>query len=127
MKILGVGLRGSLIGMVCLVVAAFGTAFAQEEDSPMVAGVLWGESSHPEKTAYLVGAGNLLTVEYIVQQKSDNQPSDEQSSIRQWWNGLEDVSLDDLINTVDTWYQENPEELQVPVLVVLWNSYIEAD
>ena len=127
MKNLRIGLRGSVIGLVCLVIAAFGTAVAQEEDSPMVAGTMWGESSHPEKIAFLVGAGNFLTVEYIVQQKSENQASDEQSSIRRWWDGLEAVSLDELIETADAFYRDNPNQMTVPVLVVLWNAYIETD
>ena len=68
----------SLGGLVCLALGAFGTAFA-EEDIPRIDGTLWGESSHVEKTAYLVGARNFLTVEYVVQQQSDAQPTDEQS------------------------------------------------
>lgn len=126
MKTLIVGLRGFAIGVVCLLVGAFGTAFA-EDDSPMADGVMWEESSHVEKTAYLVGAGNFLTVEYIVQQKSENQPSDEQSAIRRWWDELEDVSLDELIETVDTFYRDNPNQMTVPVLVVIWNAFVETD
>ena len=115
-----------MVSLVCLVVGAFGTAFA-EEDIPLTDGTLWGESSHVEKTAYLVGAGNFLTVEYVVQQQSENQATDEQSSIRQFWDGLEDVSLDELIDAVDNFYQENPDKLTVPVLVVIWNSFVETD
>ncbi len=119
-------LTASLAGLVCLAVGAFGTAFA-EEDIPLTEGTLWGESSRVEKTAYLVGAGNFLTVEYVVQQQSDTQPTDEQSSIRQFWDGLEDVSLDELIDAVDNFYQENPDKQTVPVLVVIWNSFVETD
>ena len=72
MKTIRMGLRGSIIALVCFAVSGFATAFAEE--SPMVDGVMWGESSHVEKTAYIVGAGNFLTVEYIVQQKSENPP-----------------------------------------------------
>ncbi len=68
----------SIVGLVCLAIGAFGTAFA-EEDIPLTYGTLWGESSHVEKTAYLVGAGNFLTVEYVAQQQSETQSTDEQS------------------------------------------------
>ncbi len=119
-------LTASIIGLLCLAVGAFDTAFA-EEDTPLTDGTLWGESSHVEKTAYLVGAGNFPTVEYVVQQQSDTQPTDEQSSIRQFWDGLEDVSLNELIDAVDNFYQENPDKLTVPVLVVIWNSFVETD
>ena len=126
MNKLNVWLRSIIIGVFCILTGAFGTAFA-EEDSPMAAGVMWEESSQVEKTAYLVGAGNFLTVEYIVQQKSENPPTDEQSAIRRWWDELEGVSLDELIDTVDAFYRDNPNQMTVPVLVVLWNSFVETD
>ncbi len=126
MRKIRVGLKGSTLGLVCLAISAFGTAYA-EEDSPMADGVLWGESSHVEKTAYLVGAGNFLTVEYIVQQQSGNPPTDEQSSITRWWSGVENTSLDDLIATADAFYRDNPNQMTVPVLVVIWNAYVETD
>jgi len=126
MNKLKVWLSSTMIGVFCLLMGAFGTA-AAEEDSPMAAGVMWGESSHVEKTAYLVGSGNFLTVEYIVQQKSENAPTDEQSAIRQWWDGLEEVSLEELIDAADTFYRENPDQMQEPVLVVIWNSFVETD
>ena len=126
MKTIRMGLKVSMIGLVCLAVSGFGTAYA-EEDSPMAAGVLWGESSHVEKIAYLVGAGNFLTVEYIVQQHSDNPPTDEQSAIGRWWAGIENTSLDDLIATADAFYRDNPNQMTVPVLVVIWNAYVETD
>ena len=118
MKTKRVRLKRSMIGLVCLAVSGFGTAFA-EEDSPMVDGVMWGESSHVEKIAYMVGAGNFLTVEYIVQQKSENPPTDEQSAINEWWAGVGDTPLDDLINTADAFYRDNPNQMTVPVLVVI--------
>ena len=126
MNTLSIGLRGSIVALVCLVVSASGTAFA-EEDSPMVDGVMWEESSHVEKIAYLVGAGNLLTVEYIVQQKSENPPTDEQTSIDEWWEAIGDTSYDDLIATIDAFYRDNPRQMTVPVLVVIWNTYVETD
>ena len=119
-------LTASIVGLVCIAIGAFGTAFA-EEDIPLTDGTLWRESSHVEKTACLVSAGNFLTVEYVVQQQSDTQPTEEQSSVRQYWDRLEDVSLDELIDAVDNFYQENPDKLTVPVLVVIWNSFVETD
>jgi hypothetical protein len=114
-------------GVVGLLLGALGTAFAQGEDIPLTDGHLWQLSSHVEKTAYLIGAGNFLAVEYVVQQQSDSPPTDEQSSIRQFWDGLEDESLDDLINAVDRFYRDNPDEMEDPVLVVIWNTFIETD
>jgi len=88
---------------------------------------MWEESSHVEKMSYLVGAGNFLTVEYIVQQKSETPPTDEQTSIDEWWEASGDTSYDDLIATIDAFYRDNPRQMTVPVLVVIWNTYVETD
>lgn len=122
-----VWLKAAMITVACLLAGAFGTAFAQNEDIPLTDGHLWQLSSHVEKIAYLIGTGNFLAVEYVVQQQSENPPTDEQSSIRQFWDSLEDESLDDLINAVDRFYRDNPDELEDPVLVVIWNTFIETE
>ena len=40
--------KASIVGIVCLAVGTFGTAFA-EEDILLADGTLWGESFHVEK------------------------------------------------------------------------------
>lgn len=127
MKKLGDALRSVRILSVCLLVGAFGTVSAQEADVPLNDGALWQASSQVEKTAYLVGAANFLEVEYVVQQQSENKASDEQSAIRRWWDALKDDSLDDLINAVDAFYRDNPDQMTVPVLVVIWNTFVETE
>ena len=127
MKKLGDALRSVRILSVCLLVGAFGTVSAQEADVPLNDGALWQASSQVEKTAYLVGAANFLEVEYVVQQQSDNKATDDQSAIRRWWDALKDDSLDDLINAVDAFYRDNPDQMTVPVLVVIWNTFVETE
>ena len=127
MKKLGDALRSVRILSVCLLVGAFGMVSAQEVDVPLNDGALWQASSQVEKTAYLVGAANFLEVEYVVQQQSDNKATDDQSAIRRWWDALKDDSLDDLINAVDAFYRDNPDQMTVPVLVVIWNTFVETE
>ena len=127
MKKLSVGLKRSAIGLVCLMLGGFGTAFAQEADVPMAEGVLWIASSNVEKTAYLVGAGNMMEVEYVVQQQSENPGAFEDSSIQRYWDGVADESLDDMIAAIDSFYADNPDQMTVPVLMVIWNTFVETD
>ncbi len=76
-----------MVGLVCLAVGISGTAFAGE-DILLTDGTLWGESSHVERTAYLVGAGNFQAVEYVVQQQNGTQPTDGQSPFGNFGMGL---------------------------------------
>lgn len=103
---------------------AFGAStFA--EDAPLVDGNLWTVSSEQEKEAYLIGAGNFMTVEYIVQSKADTAPTENQSAISRWYDALEATTVNEVVATVDSWYASNPGKMSTPVLVVIWNSYVE--
>ena len=97
------------------------------DDAPLADGTQWLESSTVEKTAYLLGAGNFMTIEYVVQQHSGNPPTDEQSSVRRFWEGSEAVSLNELISTIDRFYKENPDKLTQPVLMVIWDEFVEKE
>ena len=121
-----VGLRKLVIGAIGLALS-YNVALAQADDFPLTAGTLWNASSDVEKNAYMVGAGNFLEVEYVVQQQSGNPPTDEQSAVREWWDGLEDETLNGLMAAVDSFYADNPDQLDVPVLVVIWQLFVDTD
>ncbi len=112
---------------VLAITSAIGMATATAEDVPLADGTMWNASSRVEKTAYIVGASNFLTVEYVVQQKSGNPPTDEQSSVRRFWDGSDGKTINQTIQLLDDWYAANPDRLDEPVLVVLWNSIVEGE
>ena len=113
---------------VCLAVAALGFGGAATADDLALAdGTAWAASTEYEREAYLVGVANMLSVEYIVQSKAEQAPTDKQSSIGRWWNALESVTINQVMAEVDAWYAANPDKMSEPVLVVIWNSYVEND
>ena len=120
----------SLLGL-SLSVGSIGTAaFAQDEevdDIPLIDGTIWNASSEVEKESYLVGAGNFLTVEYVFQHQMENPPTNEQTSVTRYWDGLEGTTLNEMVEVIDNWYEANPDGLERPVLVVIWNEYVEKD
>jgi hypothetical protein len=95
------------------------------EDIPLVDGDLWTESSLAEKKSYLVGAGNLMVVEYLYQEGSKQVPSDDQTVIQRLYAATDGVTLDELISQIDQWYQKNPDKMKEPVLVVIWREIVE--
>jgi len=112
----------------CLAAIAIGFGGnAAAESLTLVDGTVWTASSEQEKEAYLVGAANFLSVEYIVQSKADQRPTDQQSSIGRWWSALEHISINEAMAVIDDWYEVHPDRLGEPVLVVIWNSYVETD
>lgn len=97
------------------------------DDADLVTGVEWSQSSHEEKLSYLIGAGNLLVLEYLYQQGSGQIPTDDQSFIQRFYDGLDDTPLDGIIARVDSWYKNHADQMKEPVLVVVWNEFVEAE
>ncbi len=95
------------------------------EDVPLVDGKLWRISSKIEKKSFLIGASNLLSIEYTYQIKGKNPPTDKQSIIPRFYKNIDDVTLDQAIDKIDQWYQDNPDKLNEPVLAVIWLSMVE--
>ena len=95
------------------------------EDIPLVDGELWEKSSPAEKKSYLVGAGNLMVVEYLYQNGSKQVLSDDQTMVQRLYKATDGVTLDELINQIDQWYQKNQDKMKEPVLVVIWHEIVE--
>ena len=94
------------------------------EDVPLVDGILWNESTKAEQISYLVGASNFMSIEYTYQQNNGNPPSDEQSTVRMFWEHSEGVTLDDAIEGIDNWYANNPQSMDRAVLDVIWVIWV---
>ena len=115
-----------LLAAICVAALSLGLAGnVAADEAPLADGTAWTAASEAEKEAYLVGVGNMLKVEYVVQSKSDNPPNKDQSAIGRWWDGLESVTANQAIMAVDAWYAANPGKLDTPVIMVLWHTYVE--
>ena len=117
----------AMIFAVMLVAMTVPMAAVGNEDVQLVDGALWIKSSHSEKISYLVGAGNLMVVEYLFQTSSKKVPSDDQTIIQRLYKATDGQTLDGLIDRIDTWYKNHPDKTDQPVLVVIWKDIVEPD
>ena len=102
--------------------------FAEDDplNEPFLDGDVWVVSSEAEKIAYVLGAADFLTMEYVSQMKfADPTPATEQTTVQSFWVGLEGATMNSIVDTVDEWYAANPASLDKPVLVVIWNEIVE--
>lgn len=95
------------------------------EQLGFVTGKSWGSSSRGERTAYLIGIGNLLSVENAFQQLSGNRPTDQQTLIRATWDAVGPKTTNQVYRIVDDWYAANPDQQHKPVLDVIWDQIVE--
>jgi len=120
-------LKFSAFAIVCSIALLVSLPYATlaSEDIPLVDGELWKQSSVAEKKSYLVGAGNLMVVEYLYQNGSKQVPSDDQTVVQRMYKATDGVTLDGLIGQIDQWYQKHPDKMKEPVLVVIWHEIVE--
>lgn len=113
----------ALFGVATLVVSA--PPKGQTQDVPLIAGDVWTKSSMIEKRSYIIGASNMMVVEYMYQMESGKVPTDDQTLIQRFFNGAEGTTVDGVIHEVDQWYKENPSEKSRPVLAVIWKDIVQ--
>ena len=67
----------------------------------------------------------MLDAAYAYQQGSVNVPTGEQSFIGTLWKNIDNLTLDQCIDRIDSWYANNPDELDEVVLDVIWKDMVE--
>jgi hypothetical protein len=101
-------------------------SIAAEDDEPFVDGDLWSVSSDEEKTSYILGASDFMTMEYVSQMEyAKPTPTTKQTTVQSFWKGLNGHTMDSVVEVVDAWYENNPDSMDTPVLVVIWNEIVE--
>ncbi len=99
------------IAVACMALAmAWGSARADEV--PLVTGEQWTKSSEQSKKAYLIGIANVIQVETAV--NAANPPSDGQTIVPRFVQGLKGHTLDTVRDGLDRWYAANPDKGQRP-------------
>ena len=117
--------QGALAAASIFALACFGPAIAQDDPPPFVDGNSWSDSSENEKISYIVGAADMLLLEYITQSKAETPVTDDQSSIRHFYEDIDELTANEVVAVVDAWYSANPDSQETPVLVVIWNELVE--
>jgi hypothetical protein len=85
-------------------------------------GKVWVTMSQDQKVGYLWGAGDVVDVEQELMSRFPELKVENFSM--KVLEGLGDVAMNDIIATVDRWYETNPDKLDVAVLRVIWDNMI---
>ena len=94
------------------------------EDLPFVDGPMWKTSAGPVKRAYLIGIANYMNVEYAYQTKF-GPPKDDETTVQRFYEGVDDITLDEVVERIDRWYQTHPTQRDMTVLEVIWLDMVE--
>jgi hypothetical protein len=92
---------------------------AHAQTRAMVDGREWQRSTLEERRAYLIGISNAISAGARYDQK--NSPGQQTFAVRAQ-TGLAGQQLTPAIDTLDAWYKAHPDQLDKPVLSVIWRE-----
>jgi hypothetical protein len=110
--------------LLCMFFTALSSnTFAKEEiKAPMLTGELWLEMTPDMKTAYIWGAGDIVDLE---QEFMEIYPELKRESFAmKAVEGIGDVTINEIVATVDAFYKKNPEKVDRSVIRVIWDEMI---
>lgn len=100
-----------------ILLATPNASFAKNK-MPVVTGNNWTHSTVDEKNAFLLGMGTIIKIEHELQHGA-NIPENE-SLINSWCEGLKNLNLTQIRETLDKYYSGHRDKLDRPVVEVLF-------
>ena len=96
-------------------------------------GAAWQKTPEAEKLAFLFGVETAITVEYFVNGKITEKAAKEGKRPvytlspfeKGWMKAFKGVNRAEVAKMVDAWYTANPQQLDRPVMSVIWREIIE--
>ncbi|HEY2863374.1 MAG TPA: hypothetical protein VGK37_07120 [Casimicrobiaceae bacterium] len=111
-------LRLQAVIMAACAALAMAWGSARADEVPLVTGEHWVKSSDQLKKAYLLGIANVVQVERAYE--GANPPSEAQTTVPRFVNGMKGQTLDSVRESLDAWYAAHPDRLQRPVIETIW-------
>jgi len=96
-----------------------GTAYAE---LPVITGKHWEASDRDSKLAFLMGIATMVKVEQNL--IGDPPPPGTVSFAPGIAKGVGDMSLTDIMQWIDQFYQNNPDKIDKAVIVVIWEGLV---
>lgn len=113
----------SLTFIFLMVTAWAGGVSAKENvTAPLLNGRTWVNMSQDQKTAYIWGVGDVIDLEQELMEIYPELKRD--SFVAKSVESIGDVSINDIVSTVDSFYSKNPDQIDLTVIRVMWETMI---
>jgi len=112
------------IGLIFILLAAWSSGVSAKEEikAPLLTGKTWITMSQDQKTAYIWGAGDIIDLEQEIMEIYPELKRE--SFVTKAVEGIGDVTINDIVSTVDSFYKENPDKVNLSVIRVVWDTMI---
>ena len=115
-------LMPELLIFLALVVSSSGAFAAEEIKAPLLTGKIWVTMSQDQKATYIWGAGDVIDLEQEIMERYPELKRE--SFAAKAVEGIGDVKINDIVSTVDTFYEKNPDKVNLSVIRVVWDTMI---
>jgi hypothetical protein len=91
-------------------------------EMPVLTGAVWQTMTANEKVAFVWGMGHVVTIEWqAVKMRPDLKQDDVAAKLAE---GLVGMSMNDIVQGIDGYYRDNPDDLEAPVMEVIWDEMV---
>ena len=113
--------------------AGASVAFAAEEktpadlskdlkEMPVLTGDEWQTLRPDTKIAFIWGIGHVVTIEeHVIQRHPELKREGFTAKLAE---GLRGVPMETIIQDIDSYYRKNPDDLDLPVMRVIWSQLV---
>lgn len=92
------------------------------KEMPVLDGQSWQTMSPDTKIAFIWGIGHVVTIEeHVVQRYPEMRRQDFVAKLA---DGLRGVPMSSIIERIDSYYRQNPDDLDLPVVRVMWSEVV---
>lgn len=92
------------------------------QEMPVLTGETWQTMAQDSKIAFIWGVGHVVTIEdHVIQRHPELLRKD---FVTKLGEGLRGVPMSSIIEQVDGYYRQNPEDLDLPVMRVIWAEIV---
>jgi hypothetical protein len=104
--------------------AAIGKDLEKDVGMPMLDGDLWQKMTHDDKVAFIWGFWHVVEIEGYLMGKYPDLKKENFSAKVIEASDKKPLTIGEIVAMVDKFYQANPDEIEKPVVGVLWDETI---
>ncbi|MGD9288161.1 MAG: hypothetical protein PVG74_11160 [Desulfobacterales bacterium] len=110
--------------IVCLFLGALINDLSAKEQikAPLLTGKIWVNMSPDQKSSYIWGVGDIIDLEQEIMEIYPELKRD--SFVSKAVEGIGDVPIKDIVANVDSFYNDNPDKIDLSVIRVIWDTMI---
>ena len=103
---------------------AVGKELEKEIGMPILDGDLWMKMSPDGKMAFVWGIWHVVSIEHHLATKYPDLKKENFSAKVTEGTRNKPMTMNEVVSVIDKYYQENPDEINKPVVAVIWSTMV---